>query len=450
MQQEIIAVVRDGGVVGAGGAGFPTYVKINARVDTVIANGAECEPLLRAHQHVMAVESDKVVAGLAAAMLATGAGRGVIGLKRKYGEAVANLTAAIGKLGDRRLELFFLPDFYPAGDEQVLVHEVTRRIVPEGGIPLNVGAVVANVETLVNVAGALAGKAVTEKYLTVTGEVAQPLTFKAPVGISAREAIALAGGTTVDDFAIIDGGPLMGKIVAPEAVVTKTTGGFIVLPRRHPVIAHKAAALNIIVNRAKAACCNCRGCTDSCPRYLLGHGLEPHRIMQVIGGGLQDSDAVTRVLLCSECGVCEAYGCTMGLSPRRINAELKAQLAKAGVKNPHRAEIRQARWERDYRRIPTKRLVARLGLEKYDRPAPLVAAGAAPTEVRLPLAQHIGAPACPVVRVGDKVAAGDLVAVIPQGAAVGANLHASITGEVFAIEGFIGIRAGNLTGRGGQ
>jgi Na+-translocating ferredoxin:NAD+ oxidoreductase RnfC subunit len=450
LQQEIIAAVRDAGVVGAGGAGFPTHIKLNAMVDTVIANGAECEPLLRAHQQVMAAESDKVVAGLAAVMLATGAGRGVIGLKRKYADAAAKLTAALEKLGDRRLELFFLPDFYPAGDEQVLVHEVTRRIVPEGGIPLNVGAVVANVETLVNVAGALAGKAVTGKYLTVTGEVAQPLTIKAPVGISVRAAIALAGGATVGDFAIIDGGPMMGKLVAPEAVVTKTTGGFIVLPRHHPVIAQKAASLKIIANRAKAACCNCRGCTDSCPRYLLGHGLEPHRIMQVIGGGLQDSAAVTRALLCSECGACEAYGCTMGLSPRRINAELKAQLAKAGVKNPHRAEITQARWERDYRRIPTKRLVARLGLEKYDRPAPLVTAGVAPAEVRLPLAQHIGAPACPVVRIGDQVAAGDLVAVIPQGAAVGANLHASIAGEIFAVEGFIGIRAGNRAGRDGQ
>ncbi|WP_413778258.1 4Fe-4S dicluster domain-containing protein [Anaeroselena agilis] len=445
MREEIIAAVRDAGVVGAGGAGFPTHVKIDARVDTVVANGAECEPLLRADQEIMAKESDKVVAGLAAVMLATGAGRGVIALKRKYAEAAANLAAAIGLLGDRRLELFFLPDFYPAGDEQVLVYEATRRVVPEGGIPLNVGAVVVNVETLVNVAEALAGKAVTDKYLTVTGEVAQPLTIRAPVGISAREVIALAGGATVDDFAIIDGGPLMGKLVALEAVVTKTTGGFIVLPRKHPAIAHKVASWTVIANRAKAACCSCRGCTDGCPRYLLGHGLEPHRIMQVIGGGLQDNAAVTRALLCSECGACEAYGCTMGLSPRRVIAELKAQLAKAGVKNPHRAEIRQARWERDYRRIPTKRLVARLGLEKYDRPAPF-STSPIPDEVRLPLLQHIGVPACPVVRDGDKVEAGDLVAVIPQGAAVGANLHASIAGEVFTGDGYIGIKARSKAG----
>jgi Predicted NADH:ubiquinone oxidoreductase, subunit RnfC len=441
VQEEIIAAVRNAGVVGAGGAGFPTHVKINAKVDTVIVNGAECEPLLRAHQQLMAVESDKVVAGLAAVMLATGAGRGFVALKRKYAEAVANMSAAIGRLGDTRVEVFFLPDMYPAGDEQVLVHEVTKRIVPEGGIPLNVSVVAANVETLVNVAEALVGKAVTAKYVTVTGAVARPLTIKVPVGISVREAIELAGGAAIDDYAVIDGGPMMGKIVSPTAVVTKTTGGFIVLPRQHPVIVRKTLPWPVIANRAKAVCCNCRACTDCCPRYLLGHSLEPHRIMKVIGGGLQDNAAVARALLCSECGACEAFGCTMGLSPRRINAELKAQLAKAGIKNTSQTEITHPRREREYRRIPTKRLVARLGLEKYDLPAPLTTREYRPAEVRLPLSQHIGAPARPVVAVGDKVTTGDLVAAIPPGAAVGANIHASIAGEVFAVESFIGIRA---------
>lgn len=447
LQQEVIAAVREAGVVGAGGAGFPTHVKLSAKVDTVIANGAECEPLLRAHQHVMAAEADKVIAGLAAAMVATGARRGVIGLKRKYAEAVVSLNAAIAKLGDSKLELFFLPDFYPAGDEHVLVHEATQRIVPPGGIPLHAGVVVANVETLVNIAGALGGRAVTEKYLTVTGAVAWPLTLKAPVGTAAREVIELAGGASVGDFAVIEGGPMMGKVVGPEAVVTKTTGGFIVLPREHPVVVQKSIPWSVIANRAKAVCCNCRGCTDSCPRYLLGHGLEPHRIMQVVGGGLQDSAAVARALLCSECGACEVFGCTMGLSPRRVNAELKAHLAKAGIKNAQPAESRGVRWEREFRRIPTKRLVARLGLERYDLPAPLVSQPIVPREARLPLSQHIGAQACPVVRVGDKVTAGDLVAAIPQGAAVGANLHASITGEVFAVDGFVGIRRDEGEGR---
>ena len=326
MQEEIVAAIREAGVVGAGGAGFPTHVKINAKVDMVLANGAECEPLLRAHQHVMAAESDNLVAGLAAVMLATGAGRGYIGLKRKYTEAVANLEAAIGRLGDRRIELFFLPDMYPAGDEQVLVHEVTGRIVPEGGIPLHVGAVVANVETLVNVAKALRGTAVVSKYLTVTGAVAHPVTVQVPVGTSVQAVIALAGGVTTGDYALIDGGPMMGKLVGNDSVVTKTTSGIIVLPARHPLIVQKKTPWSAIINRAKAVCCNCRACTDCCPRHLLGHSLEPHRIMQAIGNGIQDPATLTRALLCSECGACDTFGCTMGLSPRRVNAELKRQL----------------------------------------------------------------------------------------------------------------------------
>ena len=449
MQQEIIAAVRDAGVIGAGGAGFPTHVKINAKVDVVIANGAECEPLLRAHQHIMVAESYSVVNGLVAVMVATGAQRGFIGLKRKYAEAVISLEAEIAKLADRRIKLFFLPDFYPAGDEQVLVHEVTGRIVPEGGIPLNVGAVVANVETMVNVARALVGNAVTSKYLTVTGAVRQPVTLAVPIGTLVTEVIALAGGATIPDFEIIDGGPMMGQLVAAESPVTKTTSGIIVLPKDHPVITRKNTTWSATLNRAKAVCCNCRGCTDACPRYLLGHGLEPHRIMQVLGSGLQDSAAVTRAFLCSECGACEIYGCTMGLSPRRVNSELKKQLGKAGIKNPHREQICQIRAEREYRRIPTKRLVARLGLVKYDLPAPLNRQQYFPQEVHLALSQHIGAPAYPVVKVGDSVKVGDLVAAIPDGVAVGANLHASIAGQVFAVGSSISIRAKNEVGGDG-
>ena len=111
-------------------------------------------------------------------MLATGARRGFIGLKRKYEQAAANLQAVINKLGEREIQLFFAPDIYPAGDEHVLVHEVTGRIVPEGGIPLHVGVVVANVETLVNVAYAVEGKAVTDKYVTITGAVRTPITLE--------------------------------------------------------------------------------------------------------------------------------------------------------------------------------------------------------------------------------------------------------------------------------
>lgn len=442
MREEIIAAVKAAGVVGAGGAGFPTYVKINANVDTVIVNGAECEPLLRAHQLIMASESTKLITGLKTVMVATGARRGVIGLKRKYEDAVNKLQAELKEKGDQGIELSFLPDIYPAGDEQVLVHEVTGRVVPEGGIPLHVGVVVANVETLINIAEALTGQPVIDKYITVTGAVNKPATFKVPIGMAIRELIQLAGGATVANYAVIDGGPMMGKLTTDDKPVTKTTGGIIVLPHDHSLIIQKATPWAAIANRAKAVCCNCRACTEVCPRNLLGHSLEPHRIMQAIGRGqYQEGDVVTKAFLCSECGACETFGCTMGLSPRRVNAELKRQFGQAKIKNPHNTKPERSRINREYHLIPTKRLLYRLGLDKYDVKAPLEAAPVTTNNVEILLSQHIGAPAKPVVAVGTTVNKGDVIAVIPEGAAVGANLHASISGQVYAVDGSINIRA---------
>ncbi|MDU4961649.1 MAG: SLBB domain-containing protein [Sporomusaceae bacterium] len=440
MREEIVAAVRQAGVVGAGGAGFPTHVKINAAAAVVIANGAECEPLLRANQHLLAVESRRLVLGMNAVMLATGASRGYIGVKRKYEAGVAALQAELAAHAGS-LELFFLPDMYPAGDEHVLVYEVTGRIVPEGGIPLQVGAIVANVETLVNIARSLEGTPVTEKYVTVTGAVRSPATYIVPVGMKVADLVALAGGASVAGPAFIDGGPMMGRVIDDQAVVTKTTGGIIVLPREHSLITQKNAAWTVVSNRAKAVCCNCMACTEVCPRHLLGHRLQPHRIMQAIGRGqMNEASLFATAFLCSECGACETFGCTMGLSPRRVNAEIKKQLAGAGIKNNCKLAPQAVSARRENSRIPTKRLLARLGLSQYDAKAPLVLTPAVVKEVRIPLSQHIGAPARPVVTAGQAVNKGDLIAVIPEGAALGANVHASIDGQVFAVGQTIGIR----------
>ena len=150
---EIIERVKAAGIVGAGGAGFPTHVKLGASVDTVIANGAECEPMLCADQHVMARYPGEVVAGLRLAMTATGAERGIIALKREYKAAIDALAKAIA--GQSDLELFLMDSFYPAGDEYILVYDAVGRLVPEGGIPLEVGVVVQNVGTLLQIAHSL-------------------------------------------------------------------------------------------------------------------------------------------------------------------------------------------------------------------------------------------------------------------------------------------------------
>ena len=190
---ELNKLVCDAGILGAGGAGFPTHVKINCKAEIVLANGAECEPLLRVDQQVMQVYAAEVVRGIQAVKEFTGAKRAVICLKEHYADAVRALQKATK---DTDVELHLLDAYYPAGDEQQIVYEVTGKVVPTGGLPLDVGAVVCNVSTLVNIAAALDGKKVVDKHVTVGGAVKNPVTLRVPVGTMLSELLAAAGGTT--------------------------------------------------------------------------------------------------------------------------------------------------------------------------------------------------------------------------------------------------------------
>ena len=180
MSKPEIENIRDAGVVGAGGAGFPSHVKFDARVDTLIVNAAECEPLIHVDKQLLQHHFDKVYEGIKIAAGLVGAKKVVLALKAKYTRSIEVIEDFKSKKSDGSgidFELFKLGNFYPAGDEQVLVHEVTGRIVPEGGIPLMVGTVVTNVETLLNVSEALKGNSVTKKFVTLNGEIENPMTL---------------------------------------------------------------------------------------------------------------------------------------------------------------------------------------------------------------------------------------------------------------------------------
>ena len=169
---DIISKIREAGIVGEGGAGFPTHVKVNCKAECVIANGAECEPLLRVDQQIMQFFPERVVDGVVRLMEQTGAPRGVIALKDHYTEAIAALNKVIAdKPG---VELHIMKSTYPAGDEQQIVYSVMKRVVPTGGLPLDVGAVVSNVSTLTDISRAMEDLPVTEKYVTVGGAVNHP------------------------------------------------------------------------------------------------------------------------------------------------------------------------------------------------------------------------------------------------------------------------------------
>lgn len=432
MQENLIGLVEGSGVVGAGGAGFPTHVKLKAQADTVIINGAECEPLLRVDQQLMAQQAERLLTALDMIVEQVGAERGVIAMKEHYHTAAQALQQQLSH--HPKLSIHLMGAFYPAGDEQVIVYEVTQRIVPEGGIPLNVGVVVTNVETALNVLDAVTnGTPVVDKYVTLTGAVKQPKTVRVPMGITVAQALALAGGPTVERYAIINGGPMMGKLVTPDSYITKTTKGLIVVPVGHPLLGSLERPVSVSIKQAATACMQCSMCSEVCPRGLIGHRIQPHKLMRLAGYGSMCDPKQTpmNAYLCCGCRLCE-YACVMGLQPWKLNNNLKVELGAQGIRNGLHNTPEQAAPFRSFKRYPVHKLVQQLGLKAYDVDAPFDMQHHAFNQVTLLLRQHVGAPSEPIVAVGDMVTKGDLIARIPEGK-LSANLHASISGTISAI-----------------
>src|ERR1035441_8864064 len=168
-----------------------------------------------------------------------------------------------------------LGDFYPSGDEYELVYSATGRLIPAAGIPLQVGCVVNNVETLYNVSLAARDIPVTEKFLSVAGAVKEAKSFWVPVGTPFREAIARAGGAAVADFGVFISGLMMGTRGLDLGVGrTKTTGGLIRLPREPYLLTRKTRSTAEMAHIGKSACGQCSYCTEFCPRYLLGYEVQ--------------------------------------------------------------------------------------------------------------------------------------------------------------------------------
>jgi len=437
----IVDSIKQAGVVGAGGAGFPTHVKAAAKAQVIIANGAECEPLLHKDKVIMRQYAEEVLDGIEIMMKATGAPEGVMALKEKYTDLVELYTSLIKKR--KGIRFLGLGNYYPSGDEYSLVYEATGKLIPPAGIPIQIGAVVDNVETLLNVA--LADKApVTDTFFTVTGAVKNPCTLKVPVGTSFSDAIAMAGGPMVSSYAVLDGGAMMGKVVTDLTTpVTKTTGGLIVLPTEHSLIKKKSASREVYSRIGRSACDQCSFCTELCPRYLLGYKIEPHKVMRSLGFGDKQKGILSEwALLCCECSLCSLYACPEGLDPRNICVSAKGDLREVKVtwKN---AELNTGVEPKvhpmgEYRKVPLDRLTKRLGLADYDVDAPFLET-AAPKTVTIPLKQHVGTPAEATVKPGQKVSKGDMIGkVIADN--LGAPVHASISGTVASVDKSICIK----------
>jgi Na+-translocating ferredoxin:NAD+ oxidoreductase RnfC subunit len=289
-------------------------VKLNTTVSLVIANAAECEPLLHKDKELLLHHAEPFLRGLRIAMELVGARQGVIGIKEKYQDIIAALESQL----PAGVRIASLPDVYPAGDEFILVNMVTGRVIPPGGLPKDVDAVVSNVETLMNIG---LDRPVTHKYLTVAGAVQIPVTLRVPIGITIGEVIAAAGGPTVSDFGVLLGGVMMARPAANlDVPVTKTTGGIVILPAEHAVIQRHNAPWLHSQRIGRAACDQCRFCTEFCPRFLLGHPIEPHMAMRSLGFSSSADAMVAGTLYCCECNLCTMFACPEPRSPRGLCA----------------------------------------------------------------------------------------------------------------------------------
>lgn len=420
-------LMKESGIVGDGGAGFPSYAKLAEGADTLVVNGCECEPLLYTDYTILKRELPMVLHGMRAVMDYCHIGRGLLTVK---GHTATRLGFEDGQRLADGIYARVLGNTYPAGDEITLIYESTGRLVRPGNLPLTVGVIVYNVETMYNLARAMKyGDSVTVKWLTVGGDIDRPVVMRVPIGTLVRDIFARLGITVDENHAVLEGGPSMGKVINHEtAEICKTTKAILVLPKDTRAVEAKLVNPRAAVKRAETACCQCTRCTDMCPRFLLGYPLEPHRMVRTAMTVAEaDPVLVLTATLCCGCGICESLACSQGISPRAVIASYKTLLAKNKMKFVEHNEV-FARYEREYRKIPSEKWAATLGVARFDRVAEYIGEINDFDRVELPLGRFIGSPAMPVVRDGEEVKIGQIVAVARDGLSV--SLAASINGRV--------------------
>ncbi len=427
---ELSKIMKDAGIVGAGGAGFPSFAKLNEKADTIILNCAECEPLLKLHRQVMAKYANEILFALHEVAVAVGANDIIIAIKPNYKKAIQAINEALPSYSDKNARIGLLPPVYPSGDEVITIYETTGRVVPPGKLPIEVGCIVYNVETMLNTYYAITeNRPVTHKYCTVTGAVKNPITLRLPLGMTVAEAIEKAGGTTIDDYEIVSGGPMTGRICSEYDVITKTSNAFIVLPPNHYVIQRKKIKAQVAINRSMSACCHCGMCTSLCSRHLLGYPIDPSKFMTALSAGATGNvTPYLNTFFCSACGLCEMYSCFQGMSAQTLISACKGGLRQNGVAMPQ-AELKPVDPIRDQKLVSHKRLTARLGLTQYNNDAPLDETEQMPKSIKIMLSQHIGAPAEPIVSIGDKVEKDQAVAK-PVDGKLGVYIHTPFAGKV--------------------
>lgn len=294
--ESFLSAVASSGIVGLGGAGFPTAVKLRVRdlklIDAIIINGAECEPYITSDTYTMLTDSDLVWQGIELLQKYMQAKRIIIGIEKNKPECVEKFeTLAQNADG---VEVMALPSVYPQGGEKVLIFNTIGKIVPEGGLPIDVGAVVINCTTLAAIARYInTGMPLTEKCVTVDGSaVNEPKNVIAPIGTPMSELFEFCGGFSSEPKKVLYGGPMMGiSVPNVSAPILKTTNAIIALDERDAI------------TPPTTGCIRCGRCIDRCPLRLMPAEIE--RAYKTRDGARLQK---LKVNLCMECGCC-AYIC---------------------------------------------------------------------------------------------------------------------------------------------
>ena len=326
--QQICDAVREAGIVGMGGAGFPTSVKISPEADppkhTLLVNACECEPYITCDYRIMLEWTDQIVAGIRLAQRACGASKVFIGIEDNKPKAIAAMTAAVAKLNlGESVQVVCLRTKYPQGGERQLINAVLSHTVPTGGIPPQIGVVVINVATAAALADAVIyGRPLTHRVVTVTGEaIAKPGNYYVPIGTPVGALIEFCGGVTVKGAKVVMGGPMMGIAIADLSTpITKASGAITVLTKEQIGRAK--------FDRRQTACIRCGRCLEVCPENL-----NPTRIAHAVKSNMLDLAQKYFISACIECGCC-SYVCPANIELTGYIKTGKIYLARQRKKMP--------------------------------------------------------------------------------------------------------------------
>ena len=293
-KESLMAALTESGIVGLGGAGFPTHVKFNvdpSRIEYLVINGAECEPYVTSDTVTMVNRSGDMAYALRILSKYLGIKNAIIGIESNKKTAIASMKQLAEEVKDAcTLQVKVLPAVYPQGGEKVLIYHTTGRTVPVGKLPIDVGCIVINCTTLATIGSYLqTGMPLTEKCVTVDGgAVKNPQNVLVPIGTSMAELFAFCGGLTVEPAKLIYGGPMMGLTVPDDSA---------------PVIKNTNAILALTEKEAKlpktTACIRCGACTNTCP-----FGLAPAAISKALERKDAEQLEDLSVNACMECGCC--------------------------------------------------------------------------------------------------------------------------------------------------